>query len=162
MDLGYSAQRLSASEVGSLRKYGSLEAKFKCSTPFGIRGWFTSGYVESILWLGGAQRLSASEVGSPAFPVASSTSERLCSTPFGIRGWFTRNVLPRSHVNICAQRLSASEVGSLVEFCMIQALQTVLNAFRHQRLVHWLTPEFINSSKLCSTPFGIRGWFTTG
>jgi len=86
-----------------------------CSTPFGIRERFTreSGRYRQY-GFAGAQRLSASEKGSPCGPTRS---------PAGLAS---------------AQRLSASEKGSRQRGGHGGGGQPVLvlNAFRHQRKVH--------------------------
>ena len=60
----------------------------RCSTPFGIRGRFTVAFRTKASRLVRAQRLSASEVGSP-LNARVQLLESACSTPFGIRGRFT-------------------------------------------------------------------------
>ena len=133
----------------------------KCSTPFGIRGRFTVARIAIADAYQGAQRLSASEVGSHTSPSRTSIGSRVCSTPFGIRGRFTHTATAsRRYLPVCstpfgirgrftsrsdrslrrtvrAQRLSASEVGSQLLLCALDA-----------------------HARMCSTPFGIRGRFT--
>ncbi len=133
------AQRLSASEIGSLtiEAYVLASAEQGCSTPFGIGDWFT--HLTNVVMqavLVGAQRLSASEIGSRLEPGIMGQAF-LCSTPFGIGDWFTR------------LRCYAAQHG-----------RKVLNAFRHRRLVHSSANLSPNWMIACSTPFGIGDWFT--
>ncbi len=60
-----------------------------------------------------------------------------------------------------AQRLSASKVLSQKDFTKIpNEVVGVLNAFRHQRFFHTNAVPLRNNSRMCSTPFGIKGSFT--
>ena len=108
----WGAQRLSASEVGSrLQDEGWSKSKM-CSTPFGIRGWFTRVKAIERLWFSRAQRLSASEVGSLfselVQTITITSAQRLSASEVGSR----LCGLPMRSRLVCAQRLSASEVGS--------------------------------------------------
>jgi len=132
------AQRLSASTNGS-----QVDCEFRlpghqCSTPFGINEWFTFGHDNRPQESPCAQRLSASTNGSPQPVVTGLLKVLMCSTPFGINEWFTR----------CASRFGC--------------IRSVLNAFRHQRMVHEPTIGSQLMSIGCSTPFGINEWFTAG
>ncbi len=84
----------------------------KCSTPFGIRGWCTLPNPFMVSLPNRAQRLSASEDGALGLPPYWPDNSASCSTPFGIRGWCTR-----------------ARAGH-------HRRAHVLNAFRHQRMVH--------------------------
>ncbi len=106
------AQRLSASQLGSLTGTGCLRACPIC-----------------------AQRLSASQLGSHScvystrfsadvlnafrhhslvhsFALETTLSGHLCSTPFGITAWFTLPLGRPTPLSTSAQRLSASQLGS--------------------------------------------------
>ena len=157
-----------------------------CSTPSGIRGMFTNDDLDDVPEGTSAQRLPASEACSlfaywtnhsgstsvlnafrhqrhvhflhtgqiiPALPQ--------CSTPSGIRGMFTQRGMwwiewkPWS-----AQRLPASEACSPRRYIPPITKSRVLNAFRHQRHVHFITENGAIYTFTCSTPSGIRGMFT--
>ena len=150
------AQRLSASDMESLRATRHDCRPHLCSTPFGIRYGITRANPGRRSRPSGAQRLSASDMES-----LRKSTERVrfseCSTPFGIRYGITRKppltetrrfVLNAFRHQIwnhgrtlagpntadgCAQRLSASDMESR------------LTPPRSFPLDHW-----------CSTPFGIR------
>ncbi len=78
-----------------------------------------------------AQRLSASEIRHSIEHKINPTS-RQCSTPFGIRD-STQEIYLFSIPSSSAQRLSASEIRHLCPKHCQQLLDSVLNAFRHQR-----------------------------
>ena len=154
------AQRLSASKV-TAQALAIQPCHYlpQCSTPFGIKG-----YCARI-----AHRKDLTD------PVS-------CSTPFGIKGYCAFRSLThcvRDPLVLNAfrhQRLlrhTANRLGPLAEL--------VLNAFRHQRLLrrawpaHRATlrcaqrlsaskvtahyqPHPVTGSKVCSTPFGIKGY----
>ena len=106
------AQRLSASTNGSPRCDSAVVLEQWCSTPFGINEWIT--------------RSSRGHHGRLAE----------CSTPFGINEWITTAFLLAVPIALCAQRLSASTNGSLVDCLRVKSWESVLNAFRHQRMDH--------------------------
>jgi len=207
------AQRLSASEGGSLAKAVAQAQAELCSTPFGIGGWITRrrtrepqslipvcstpfgiggwitlpraargaahlavlnafrhrrvdhhtrpsrsptaprvlnafrhrrvdhmlpGELGPSILVTSAQRLSASEGGSPEGPKGKAIpGHSACSTPFGIGGWIT-------------EILEAT----------LDEIRYVLNAFRHRRVDHFSIPLQGRINGVCSTPFGIGGWIT--
>ena len=112
--LKLSAQRLSASEMVSLGMVAAEALHGQCSTPFGIGDGFARRSKSRPVASSGAQRLSASEMVSPAWSRARSTMKsgaqrlsasemvsqnelsdypsdaQLCSTPFGIGDGFAR------------------------------------------------------------------------
>ncbi len=134
-----SAQRLSASKIGSprctasrRRRAGVLNAcrrqrsvhrsqcfstllTSECSTPVGVKDRFTATLSVALVVVVGAQRLSASKIGSQLL------SDGSCAA---------RN---------CAQRLSASKIGSPSHTFGNDAQPLVLNACRRQRSVHTCT-----------------------
>ncbi len=157
-----SAQRLSASEIGSLVAVIAALTVLMCSTPFGIGDWFTrspSGGRQRDLVLNAfrhrrlvharsfarctistrsAQRLSASEIGSPRFARS------------------------RSRENFsCAQRLSASEIGSHADGAL--GLRRMAKCSTPFGIGDWFTvvpTVWTGRLSVCSTPFGIGDWFT--
>ena len=113
-----------------------VEQGFRCSTPYGIRGWCRRSarkYTRSGFTC--AQRLTASEDGAGPIPGAVSQLDLKCSTPYGIRGWCRRPFRWRLNAGPCAQRLTASEDGAAVNGPLVLAMPYE-----------------------CSTPYGIRGW----
>ena len=85
-----------------------------------------------------------------------------CSTPFGIKGWSTSALA----AHCCRSRdvLNAFRHQRMVhvaERARVDVAVSVLNAFRHQRMVH-VSSSVADASQLlgCSTPFGIKGWST--
>ena len=85
-----------------------------------------------------AQRLSASKRDSPYDEGFAHSNCSGCSTPFGIKEGFTRS----SQSVACAATL------------------LVLNAFRHQRGIHFSAGDGRADCRGCSTPFGIKEGFT--
>ncbi len=84
-----------------------------------------------------------------------------CSTPCGINGLFTLRRMFQCRFIVRAQRLAASTDCSLDGQPLLLANPVVLNALRHQRIVH--TPAEANNRQVkprCSTPCGINGLFT--
>ena len=155
----------------------------KCSTPVGIKDRFTDRQLWEVRVLLGAQRLSASKIGSPT-DVRKVASAALCSTPVGIKDRFTRRSRRSTRPQRSAQRLSASKIGSPSKAARARqkshvcstpvgikdrftrrqvrpvARWVVLNACRHQRSVHWTGPAGRKMHVLCSTPVGIKDRFT--
>ena len=155
-----SAQRLSASEMSSLPGLDRLllllavlnafrhqrclhvvikretDKAYLCSTPFGIRDVFTTAASTQTAPGGCAQRLSASEMSSLRI-VSGWNGRSWCSTPFGIRDVFTHWGRSPSSPGRCAQRLSASEMSSRACGPRSGRRTPVLNAFRHQRCLHF-------------------------
>ena len=135
----------------------------RCSTPFGIKGWSTA-------------------FDSPA---ASHRAAR-CSTPFGIKGWSTRRELRANRrLSMCSTPFGIKGWSHAAAAGYDYTALVVLNAFRHQRMVHadgdagrqavMLSAQRLSASKdgplsvcgrvsaahrRCSTPFGIKGWST--
>ena len=127
-----------------------------------------------------AQRLSASEVFSPA-SLRTSSRSRGCSTPFGIRGilarWANRSQFsircaqrlsasevfspsptpPDSLFSRGAQRLSASEVFSLGMIYQRRVTLACSTPFGIRGILASDKPQILTLHDLCSTPFGIRG-----
>ncbi len=87
-------------------------ATAKCSTPVGVKDRFTKRWCAGCSAWTGAQRLSASKIGSPL-----------------------ADCFPRA-LHGCAQRLSASKIGSQEALIEVVGALTVLNACRRQRSVH--------------------------
>ena len=83
-----------------------------------------------------------------------------CSTPFGIRDVFTTRSRSSAAAARCAQRLSASEMSSRGHQARDRQGIPVLNAFRHQRCLHYCRINANGTRWVCSTPFGIRDVFT--
>ena len=108
----------------------------KCSTPFGIKGFY------------GGQ------------PSTKPTKLLLCSTPFGIKGFYGPRALRILSASESAQRLSASKVSTVGPRGSSGRRRKVLNAFRHQRFLRSLL-RFVGFvvSIMCSTPFGIKGFY---
>ena len=85
-----------------------------------------------------------------------------CSTPFGIRGSCTQGPWQGPcRTPYSAQRLSASEAPAPYSQSPATTNGRVLNAFRHQRLLHGYLDFGGIARYLCSTPFGIRGSCTS-
>ena len=83
-----------------------------------------------------AQRLSASTNGSRGYGETVAVTHSGCSTPFGINEWFTMQLDDLNVEDVGAQRLSASTNGSRPASAESICRPDVLNAFRHQRMVH--------------------------
>ena len=146
----------------------------KCSTPFGIKDCCTADnqrrHTGSI---GSAQRLSASKIAAPLALTTPSTTVGKCSTPFGIKDCCTHENRRKAESDGGAQRLSASKIAALgakvirpelgvrcstpfgIKDCCTRAGPNrtdqgrhVLNAFRHQRLLHrtHVTICFLNTN----------------
>ncbi len=82
--------------------------------------------------LGGAQRLTASEVWHLS-AASIITLSGTCSTPYGIRGLAPTEVQYLDSIAVSAQRLTASEVWhAFLAEALLKPLY-VLNALRHQR-----------------------------
>ena len=134
----------------------------ECSTPFGIKGYC-------------------------AFPTIDVRyGWYMCSTPFGIKGYCAWVIGPMGRSSSCAQRLSASKVTArrsvLARSTKSKGAQrlsaskvtaprrrqhegsamTVLNAFRHQRLLRASVSVDCPNRTECSTPFGIKGYCAGG
>ncbi len=130
------AQRLTASEIFLQLQWKTQAIAQKCSTPYGIRDFFTC-----------EPNLLCDEVGVLnalrhqrffyLFPLHFQSLAVWCSTPYGIRDFFT-----------------------FVFFVILLTGMTVLNALRHQRFFY--SPDFKPGAilKVCSTPYGIRDFFT--
>ena len=157
-----SAQRLSASTNGSHAYVLTARSRRPlCSTPFGINEWFTDrreDYVICRYFVLNAfrhQRMVHLDWGKL------STAQLIeCSTPFGINEWFTFALLSAT-----ASGQSCSTPFGINEWFtgIMQGqhlLMAVLNAFRHQRMVHPGEKQSSVADKQCSTPFGINEWFT--
>ena len=155
------AQRLSASKITAL---GGADCRGtpipSCSTPFGIKDYCTNprpfdrpthlvlnafrhqrllhahDYPRRFAIVGSAQRLSASKI-----TARTSTSKRTAKL-------------------LGAQRLSASKITALPPPCRKPSSLLVLNAFRHQRLLHEATGQVAIVDRRCSTPFGIKDYCT--
>ena len=111
-----------------------------CSTPFGIRGRITSVKRMATAASSRAQRLSASEEGSPTLLNVNETV-----------------------LNRCAQRLSASEEGSLAEAeAQTQRNDSLCSTpFGIRGRITEARDTATGAEKVrCSTPFGIRGRIT--
>ena len=132
------AQRLSASKNSALERYLAAEQQLlMCSTPFGIKEFCTSQCVwrtrsSSI----GAQRLSASKNSAPRQMLFVHATLGRCSTPFGIKEFCT---CPSTSAP--SRPAWCSTPFGIKEFCTTPMLsgpgrRTVLNAFRHQRILH--------------------------
>ena len=132
------AQRLSASKIAAQgNPYPDADGQ-SCSTPFGIKDCCTLCYMHY-------QR------------------ERLgCSTPFGIKDCCTGNYWHAKRRNPSAQRLSASKIAARPVKLVLRYGLRVLNAFRHQRLLHLGGSSTVRLTILCSTPFGIKDCCTAG
>ena len=152
-----------------------------CSTPFGIKDCCT--WLVKCIFAppSSAQRLSASKIaarGQPGIPGLprkhvlnafrhqrllhwrlrsnARRSVRMCSTPFGIKDCCTaeNRLVPSSDG---AQRLSASKIAAHSGRSGARSPSRVLNAFRHQRLLHSGSASLsAGSGRKCSTPFGIK------
>jgi len=85
----------------------------------------------------------------------------VCSTPFGINEGFTRpdgaNVRPDF---VCSTPFGINEGFTLHLGGSTAAALRVLNAFRHQRRIHFGYLDDSNFNYVCSTPFGINEGFT--
>jgi len=156
-----------------------------CSTPFGIGGWITWHQTSQWSCPCCAQRLSASEGGSPTrqvrYPMRPTSAQRLsaseggslraryccvrshaCSTPFGIGGWITpppHALAPTTHGS--AQRLSASEGGSPLPPWIRRVTKEGaqrLSASEGGSRGSSTAADLLETK--CSTPFGIGGWIT--
>ena len=130
--------------------------RWRCSTPFGIGDRITVWTGDGVSALPGAQRLSASEIGSRTPPEVFHADRWGCSTPFGIGDRIT---------------LFVHGVSSLIPMCstpfgigdritprrrLVPTENRVLNAFRHRRSDHACSvdrPDRVRQE--CSTPFGI-------
>ena len=203
------AQRLSASKIAAPgpryrpgRRRGVLNAfrhqrllhygdgddffGFKlCSTPFGIKDCCTFLMLVASPAASSAQRLSASKIAALGVRQAHVVGRTVCSTPFGIKDCCT--LVPEdSPEGRGAQRLSASKIAAPQEELETQQqnfvlnafrhqrllhryrlqrnprLREVLNAFRHQRLLHAIWPPIAKTGARCSTPFGIKDCCTAG
>ena len=135
----------------------------RCSTPFGIKDCCTdplNPIRHHTTYR--AQRLSASKIAAPYPTTPSFNSHRCaqrlsaskiaahlsgdgmmfepekCSTPFGIKDCCTIFSPSRPVTVACAQRLSASKIAAPHRRSAIYEPYYVLNAFRHQRLLHSL------------------------
>ena len=158
------AQRLSASKVSAL-DWGDADENHlgRCSTPFGIKGFCTQRHRPAsrsrvVLNAFRHQRfLHSIKCGSRR-----SIQPYWCSTPFGIKGFCTTvHFVHSDHSDLCAQRLSASKVSAQLRSAEVQAIRLeVLNAFRHQRFLHWWMRDDRGQLWECSTPFGIKGFCT--
>jgi len=58
-----------------------------CSTPYGIKGWDRKAFACYFGAEEGAQRLTASKVGTATYSVTQTPKGLRCSTPKGIKGW---------------------------------------------------------------------------
>ena len=104
-----------------------------CSTPFGIKDCCT---------------LLVKERSNPFSQ---------CSTPFGIKDCCTLANTLRPRLHFSAQRLSASKIAAQKAALDIRrGAHSVLNAFRHQRLLHTEWMPVLFGVPMCSTPFGIK------
>ncbi len=105
----------------------------ECSTPFGIRDCCT-----------------------PKIEIHCGTPI-MCSTPFGIRDCctFPRNSLPECE-NACSTPFGIRDCCTGDRRQRRRCGGGVLNAFRHQRLLHSRRPRSQRRATGCSTPFGIR------
>jgi hypothetical protein len=128
------AQRLPASEALAPAGAGADGWPCWCSTPSGIRGSCTRSIGRIYGGSSCAQRLPASEALAPHSQIQADPGQDGCSTPSGIRGSCTQTPL---------QPYTFS--------------YRVLNAFRHQRLLHPLLRVLHFAHVVCSTPSGIRG-----
>ncbi len=131
-----------------------------CSTPFGIGDRFTLHIRKYNELYPCAQRLSASEIGSPSTRQRTRRPSWWCSTPFGIGDRFTLMPCQKYFKNTRAQRLSASEIGSRTDRRESARPTRVLNAFRHRRSVHLrLTkhvPTVASAQRLSASEIGSR------
>ncbi|AOY57197.1 uncharacterized protein Dmul_04220 [Desulfococcus multivorans] len=149
-----SAQRLSASEIGAVKRAFEGEIEQLCSTPFGIGDRCGGGSVR----LGVFRRVlnafrhrrSVRELLNDGPPFG-----HLCSTPFGIGDRCGARSVCAVAIKARAQRLSASEIGAELGAFALWLSKPVLNAFRHRRSVRSPAPEPIRRPHKCSTPFGI-------
>ena len=158
------AQRLSASKSSAHHGRGVRHSDPGCSTPFGIKEFCTQ------LRIGtevadelSAQRLSASKSSAPE-PGLLWTGTSRCSTPFGIKEFCTGpSPAPNPASKTSAQRLSASKSSAPGRRRAHRGgNQPVLNAFRHQRVLHARAPAGQELPLGCSTPFGIKEFCTHG
>ena len=129
-----------------------------CSTPFGIKEFCTCAAPRSNR-ADRAQRLSASKSSAQICPNRPRHQD-LCSTPFGIKEFCT------SRSSIRTSRAVCSTPFGIKEFCtrfppQLDAIHPdVLNAFRHQRVLHKAPAIMRIWMVSCSTPFGIKEFCT--
>ena len=140
-----SAQRLSASKIGSQQIDTSTRPQVGCSTPVGVKDRFTLDQLQGALSAERAQRLSASKIGSPWMGLGGSrpcrSAQRLSASKIGSP---TAQLAPPIFGS-CAQRLSASKIGSPLERHSLPTPGRVLNACRHQRSVHAIAKTLLNA-----------------
>ena len=154
-----------------------------CSTPVGIKDRFTITSVIRPCQHDGAQRLSASKIGSHQDAEPVSRCPEVLNACRHQRSVHLADEIGDKRLD-GAQRLSASKIGSLAMGHLNRAGHSVLNACRHQRSVHpsitatraraspgaqRLSASKIGSPettdgrfcmKWCSTPVGIKDRFT--
>ena len=154
-----------------------------CSTPFGIKDLFTAGSNKKRTGCACAQRLSASKICS-RFPIhlwghivsgaQRLSASKICSRAQDqavIKRWAGAQRLSAS--KICSQKCLATDkvnqecstpFGIKDLFTLFtngrERKGNVLNAFRHQRSVHFPDGEGLIGGTKCSTPFGIKDLFT--
>ena len=92
-----------------------------------------------------------------------------CSTPFGIKDCCTNSQMDGAHHPAAKQVLNAFRHQRLLHRLPrgrgeMPLMSLVLNAFRHQRLLHQRQSEIAlqRHFKMCSTPFGIKDCCTPG
>ena len=188
------AQRLSASRLdtpgGDLRRAATPA---RCSTPFGITARYTSrsmplGYrlrradvlnafrhhgsihrlavAAASVRRGGAQRLSASRLDTPAGLTRRAHGRREVLNAFRHHGSIhPRHLRHGGGARPGAQRLSASRLDTQDWFAAVQGHSdwyAVLNAFRHHGSIHTGRTRGSGSRHECSTPFGITDRYHSG
>ena len=181
--------------LNAFRHHRVLRQKFSsrlfwfrlCSTPFGITGCYANLRAVHPGRHSCAQRLSASQGATHSPRTNPVTWYLMCSTPFGITGCYAQAHISQPNVSYRAQRLSASQGAThrpgAVSLSKRQSVlnafrhhrvlrttrthfsyrsDTVLNAFRHHRVLRRATRPTVLSFPKCSTPFGITGCYAVG
>ncbi len=132
---GFSAQRLTASEVWHRQRERLNSPNSRCSTPYGIRGLAPRQSCDRSSRDRCAQRLTASEVWHAGSSNNRIAMEGRCSTPYGIRG-----LAPCAFVSsISISSTCSTPYGirglaqSPLDSPLTKGVAPVLNALRHQR-----------------------------